>query len=419
MKKIFTASLFILAMFISKSYAADSLIISVDEALSSMPRYIPVGSTSGVSEASKTTFFIMATGNPVTITELKCYVSGGNTITTIRIGSTTVPVVGSVAYFSNLNILVPASKAGIHVDAYISYPPVNAGGVASGVTSRINLLSAKCLMNNNTSKIIMSEPLSVPLMTLVASTPIVSVLWGDQGILTLGAENKIADISISANSMGKISIGKIRLTVRNDGFTGRPKFSNIRLTDGSKTITGVKFIDSASVTDNHILTIDCIFSTEFLISAGQTQSFNLFATINGVTNSVKQYIMTNLISKYFLWTDVEGGGLPSAENGIFIQNFPPWGYVINGQTATAVEDISSQSRLRVYPNPLTEYCIFDFSDMESHIVSLYDITGREIETLKVVGEVKINRDNMPAGIYLYKIYSENGQLSDSGKMIAE
>lgn len=420
-KSIVITSIIMLAVLGKAKATNDSLLIFLNGSLSSQAQYIPVGSTSGVSDASKITVNLSSTGASLTVTELKCYFSGNNVATAVSVGSITAPVINSVAYLIGLNIIVPAGSTGINIDAYISYPPAGSSGVASGSTVQVQSLFAKYI-GNSVAKTV-TIPIAAPTMTLVGSSLTISAIQGIQGTISIGT-NKIADISIATSSLGVISIGKLQFVVGSQGFTSRPQLSNIEIKDVNNISISVQYTISPVTSDNRTSIIDCVFSpVQYFIGAGQTQQFKIYATIsNGFPNSGEAVsIFTSLNYNPFLWTDVEGNGLPNVQNGygLLASGFPSGTYILTNAATTGVKENLYHSQINAYPNPMLDYCILSFNNNDLHTVRLYDLSGREVKTVQVSGETRINRDNLPSGIYSYKVFSDKGQLAGSGKIIAE
>ncbi|MBK7869928.1 MAG: T9SS type A sorting domain-containing protein [Saprospiraceae bacterium] len=76
--------------------------------------------------------------------------------------------------------------------------------------------------------------------------------------------------------------------------------------------------------------------------------------------------------------------------------------------------------IKVYPNPFAESATFDIEgrDFKTVNFTLFDVTGRVIESKKFVGNqfIYYRNQNIPAGHYTFRLESE-GQLISSGKLI--
>jgi len=123
---------------------------------STAPQYIAVGiatpgTASGVTDATMATFNFKSTNGTATISEMKFLVtsSSGTTVSSVRVGSVSAPVVSNVAYLNGLNIVVPNGGQGLNVPAYMSYSAVgtNAAGF-SGATSFVEITYVKYQVGN-------------------------------------------------------------------------------------------------------------------------------------------------------------------------------------------------------------------------------------------------------------------------------
>ena len=153
-------------------------------------------------------------------------------------------------------------------------------------------------------------------MTLVASKPTVTVSSTQGAQLVLGAENKVGEMTVSADANGKISVVS---TVFNLSATnvGSPVFSAGRIADGNTTISN----SSVSIAGN---VATATFSPSYEISAGQSKTFSLYAVVNGSAGTITPYVASSLSSSGFQWRDVIGGG--TLFSGTSIINFPTNSY---------------------------------------------------------------------------------------------
>lgn len=89
-------------------------------------------------------------------------------------------------------------------------------------------------------------------------------------------------------------------------------------------------------------------------------------------------------------------------------------------TVVSINEMYDKGALNVYPNPLTEYVIFEFdnSRQESHKLTLYDMQGRlvrEITQIKT-DKVKIKRNNLKPGLYFFQLRNHR-KVRATGKLI--
>jgi len=90
------------------------------------------------------------------------------------------------------------------------------------------------------------------------------------------------------------------------------------------------------------------------------------------------------------------------------------------ETVVSINEMYDKGALNVYPNPLTEYVIFEFdnSRQESHKLTLYDTQGRlvrEITKIKT-DKVKIKRNNLKPGLYFFQLRNHR-KVRATGKLI--
>jgi hypothetical protein len=95
-------------------------------------------------------------------------------------------------------------------------------------------------------------------------------------------------------------------------------YSAARIADGNTTVSG----SSCSVSSS---TVTCALGN-YVLSAGQSKTFSLFATVNGTAQaSVTVSVSSALSAAGFLWNDNTGG---SALSGSSVYNFPTNSYSI-------------------------------------------------------------------------------------------
>lgn len=136
--------------------------------------FVPLRSTSaqtiisgptGAVDAAKFDFnFTSAT--QTTIWGLTFSVAGPTTVTSMKIGTVTAPVIGGLAKFGGLNLVVPAGTGGLNVDAYASYPAAGTSSVPSPSKSKITLTSMSYISGPSSYGNTLNIP--TPEMTLVA-----------------------------------------------------------------------------------------------------------------------------------------------------------------------------------------------------------------------------------------------------------
>ena len=88
--------------------------------------------------------------------------------------------------------------------------------------------------------------------------------------------------------------------------------------------------------------------------------------------------------------------------------------------ATPTEAVNLAQNFKVYPNPFKAQLSFETSNDEPITVQLYDILGRNIQTIHLNSNTsyhQINTSELTAGVYFYAAYDENGRLVGNGKLV--
>jgi hypothetical protein len=87
-----------------------------------------------------------------------------------------------------------------------------------------------------------------------------------------------------------------------------------------------------------------------------------------------------------------------------------------------INENSSNTTVSLFPNPFSSSCkmIFENRSKEKFILSLFDVTGRNV-TQKIISEseVIIDRKNLASGIYSYQLRNGDGSKSFIGKIAVE
>ncbi len=169
-------------------------------------------------------------------------------------------------------------------------------------------------------------------MTVVGSKPTVAVDTVQKTGLVLGAENKIGEVTVTADAAGTIGMKTITFSVGGAGFaTGPLVATGVRLADGSTTISTATAVTTGGTTGGGTSTsaVTVTFSSDYLIPAGTSKTFSLYGTVSGtVTSGATVSISTALTTAGFTWTDTAGNGSSGAETGAKIYNFPTGSYSV-------------------------------------------------------------------------------------------
>jgi hypothetical protein len=257
----------------------------------------------------------------------------GSTATGHATAATVTP--SGLAYLTNVNVAVPNGTSGSYVDAFATYSPANGttGAVASGTTSNVYLTYVKSTIGTSVSDAAVTpQPVSTTtnLMTIVGSKPTLAVNTAQQTGLVIGAENKIGEVTVTADAAGTIGVKTITFSVGNSGFSTGFLATAPRLADGSTTITTASCAATGTSLVTAPTTVEtCTFSSDYLLTPGPSKTFSLYATVSGTTTSgTTVSVSTAATAAGFTWTDVAGGGVSGAETGAKIYNFPTGSYSI-------------------------------------------------------------------------------------------
>ncbi len=314
---------------------------------STQAQYVAAGNT-GAVDGTRMTLFVSPTGGSPVITELKFTENGLSTITSVKVGNVTAPVVSGVAWLTGLNI--PVVNSGVFIDVYVSYSSVGISGIPSNRTSSIALTYAKYTCGGATT--IITPTVFAPTMTLVGSKPTVTVNSTVVNGLLVGAENKIGQVTITADVKGNIKINDLAFIYGLANFSSLT-MSNLRIADGANTVLGSScgisdvtdsiFCEFAT-TGNTMSSGNTSFNTEsnmdfdgYTISAGTSKTFNLYATLTGTSNGAGM-VSTSLNQYGFNWDDtatatfvgdnISATGSGTNLGGQLIYNFPTGSYSI-------------------------------------------------------------------------------------------
>ncbi|MEI6022420.1 MAG: peptidoglycan-binding domain-containing protein [bacterium] len=272
-----------------------------------------LASPAGKVDATKATYSFSATGGAATISELKFQVTGSDaspsyTVTSVKVGTVSAPVVGGVAWLQNLSIPVANGGTGTNIDAYVSYSTVGQAGTASvtsGVTSSIALYMVKYTSGGVTTTLgnggtaFTNGSLSSNTVTLAAATPTVKKTSSPTSVGVGTTTNlKVGTIAVTAND-GDITIGVIPVN-----FSSLGTNANWTVKVNGTVPTGVV------VTQNN--TSALTFANGYQISKGNTVSFDLYADVTNSGTSSGNVDVSLGANASFKWSDIIDGTTTSA-----------------------------------------------------------------------------------------------------------
>jgi trimeric autotransporter adhesin len=257
-----------------------------------------------------------------------------NTVTSITMnGQTQGSITGTTATVYNVGAVVPATSDGVNV-------PVTVGlvctGTANGCSANspvtVNLLASTVTYNNG-STIVSVTPTSGPATTvnhyIYASVPSFSVDTVQKTGLTLGTENKIGEVTITADAAGQIKVNNIAFNLATSGITS-PVFSGARIADGNTTVPGSSVSSGCTAVGACVMTLGTSPSG-FSIGGGAnpvlSKTFSLYATVAGTPiASTVLTVSSSVTPGTTTWDDTVGGGTAQTASNIY--NFPTGSYSI-------------------------------------------------------------------------------------------
>jgi hypothetical protein len=98
-----------------------------------------------------------------------------------------------------------------------------------------------------------------------------------------------------------------------------------------------------------------------------------------------------------------------------------WVDELSLETVTGIINFSEEKNsVKVYPNPVSEYVKIEIeNEAENMELSLFDNSGRQVKKLTFSGKTtEVNLSNFPAGVYSYRIASNN-KLLGSGSFVKQ
>ncbi len=285
-------------------------------------QFIAAGTTgTGLVDGSKSVFKLVASGGVATVSEMKFVVTGTDTVSSIRVGNSSAPVVSGVAYLTGLSLVVPDGGSGLSIDVYPTYSKVGTNGLASSTTSVVALNYLKYTSGGTTSTIctaalgtctavIAVGGVVSNTMTLVASKPTITVAK-PVGVVAAVGNIEAIDVTVTADAKGDITLNSLPITVGLGGgsTTVNALLNTIVVTKADNspvTVTNSAFVGGTAGGASTIT-----FTGGYLIPAGTSQTFRIFVPVTAVTAGVSgsTSVSTSLATgSGFSWTDTAGAG---------------------------------------------------------------------------------------------------------------
>ncbi len=292
--------------------SVSSLSASTLSASSPVAQFVVGGSTFGIA-----TFTLKTTGagTVATVRELRFSTTGTDAIESITVGGVTSPVVSGTSTVTGLSIPVSSTGTDVPVTVkFAGYQNSTSNGSLSTTVGNTSVTLSYVEATSGSGTVITNGTLIASnTMIHVASKPTVTMGSGNVDTLVLGAENKVAEFTVTADASGKIAVATTSIDLSAVGVTG-VQFSSPRVAEGNSTIT------TGTITGSSTMVIT--FTPAYEIAAGQSKTFSVYAVVAGTAQSgITPYVASRLTSgATFKWLDVVGGG--TSETGAAVYNFP-------------------------------------------------------------------------------------------------
>lgn len=241
-----------------------------------------------------------------------------NTVSSITMNGKTASVVGTTATIYNVDATVPADSTGINLPvtvALVCAGTANGCPANSPVTVNIAIPTVTYFDGAAVQTISAIGTATSSSHYIVGSKPALTVDSVQKTGLVLGAENKIGEVTVSADAAGQIVLTTITFSTSTSGITS-PTFTGTRIADGNTTIPG------SSCAGLGVCTMG-----SYAIAAGTSKTFSLFSTVGGTPIASTQVAVNSSVTAAgFVWTDSLGGG--TGITGANIYNFPTASYSV-------------------------------------------------------------------------------------------
>lgn len=293
-----------------------------------------VAAAGGATDATTSVFNIKSTGGAATISELKFTVtSAADSVTAVKVGSVSAPVVGGVAYLTGLNLAVPNGGSGLNQPVTISYANVGTTGIASGTTANVSLGYIKYNSGNSTQTlchasygacgVVLGTLVAGNQMTLVGSKPVLTVVDSSNQLVT--GTVKVGSVTVAADAKGNIRLETLPVTINSTGTpTIASATNNIIVRNASTNAliasTNDNLTVAAGLSDSSIIT----FTGGYEITGGSSITFDIYVPAATVTGSAGDASLSMSLgaAASLTWTDLAGSGSTGAGAGTLIYNYP-------------------------------------------------------------------------------------------------
>ena len=94
-------------------------------------------------------------------------------------------------------------------------------------------------------------------------------------------------------------------------------------------------------------------------------------------------------------------------------------FIENGVITAIPQNMSMNSKVKIYPNPFSTYTTFELPFESNSILTITDVLGKTVKTMySCSNKIQLTREGISKGMYFYTIQS-NGKQIDSGKLIIQ
>jgi PKD repeat protein len=151
-----------------------------------------------------------------------------------------------------------------------------------------------------------------------------------------------------------------------------------------------------------------------VMTGADTDSHGVFVPLsnNWRTDTIKIPAIAGAISVMFAFENRSGNGSP-----IYIDNIN-----IPGLPANVANVVSTAPSVTVYPNPNNGQFTVGFINKQSNpSVKMYNVIGQEIYSQSNIqhSTLSVDLSTQPKGIYIYRVFSENGTSISTGRLVIE
>lgn len=183
--------------------------------------------------------------------------------------------------------------------------------------------------------------------------------------------------------------------------------------NGDLTLFGYTSSNDGTVNGNHsqgndiwVFKIDSLGNLKWQQCLGGT---GMEIMIKGVIKTGNGYVIAGCTFGSFATGDINCNTTAATSDDI-------WFFKVTDTTTVSSNQMNT-SRLKIYPNPASDYLIITDDDQTQKIFSLKNIYGKELVVSKMfTSELLINLESFCSGIYIYTIKNKAGGFT-AGKII--